>query len=114
MTRRQLAPPLALVAVTLATVCLAVWHPFSASAVVSGAAAATGDATRGRQVFATTCAGCHGADATGGVGPSLHGIGLTAAEVEAVIASGRGIMPSGLATGQRAADVAAYVASLPE
>jgi mono/diheme cytochrome c family protein len=114
MTRRQLGPPLALVAVTLATVCLAVWHPFSASAVASGAAAAAGDATRGRQVFATTCAGCHGADATGGVGPSLHGIGLTEAEVEAVIASGRGIMPPGLATGQPAADVAAYVASLPE
>jgi hypothetical protein len=39
---------------------------------------------------------------------------LTAAEIEAVIASGRGIMPPGLATGQPAADVAAFVASLPE
>ena len=52
------------------------------------------------------------ADATGGVGPSLVGSGLTDTEVASVVAVGRGVMPPGLVEGQEAADVAAYVASL--
>ena len=51
-------------------------------------------------------------DPSGGIGPSLHGVGLTAAQVETIVASGRGVMPAGLVKGQEAADVAAYVASL--
>lgn len=110
MTKRQIVPPLALVAATLATVGLAKWHPFSPStAAVTGMGA---EATRGRQVFVTTCAGCHGADAAGGVGPSLHQTGLTAAEIGAIVAAGRGVMPAELVKGQEAADVATYVASL--
>ena len=110
MTKRQLGPPLALVTVTLATVGLAKWHPFTPSTAANSAV--PGDATRGRQVFVVTCSGCHGQDGTGGIGPSLHGIGLTAAQVETIVASGRGVMPAGLVKGQEAADVAAYVASL--
>ena len=84
-------------------------------AVGAGAARRrAGDAARGATVFATSCAGCHGADATGGVGPALRGSGLTAAEVEAVVATGQGTMPAGIVPGQDAADVAAYVASLSE
>ena len=40
--------------------------------------------------------------------------GLTADEVEAVVATGRGTMPAGLVSGQDLADVAAYVATLSE
>lgn len=37
------------------------------------AAAATGDATKGKAVFASaSCAGCHGANGEGGIGPNLH------------------------------------------
>jgi mono/diheme cytochrome c family protein len=110
MTKRQIGPPLALVTITLATFGLAKWHPFMPS--TAAAPGVAGDGTRGRQVFVVTCSGCHGHDATGGIGPSLHGIGLTATQVEAIVASGRGVMPAGLVKGQEAADVAAYVASL--
>jgi cytochrome c551 len=103
-------PPLLLVSVVAATVGLAFWHPFKPSA--SAAPVATGDATRGEAVFAASCSGCHGADASGGVGPALAGSGLTAADVQAVVASGRGVMPARLVEGQDAADVAAYVASI--
>ena len=33
--------------------------------------ALTGDTTAGETVYSTNCTGCHGADATGGSGPSL-------------------------------------------
>ena len=81
-------PPLLLVTVTLATFGLAKWHPFSPSA--APAASVAGDATRGREVFVVNCSGCHGMDATGGIGPSLLGSGLSAAEVAEIVASGRG------------------------
>jgi cytochrome c551 len=92
---------------------LAQWHPFSPTApAVAGDGGAPGDPLRGATIFATRCAGCHGADATGGVGPALRGSGLTAAEVAGVIATGRGTMPAGIVSGQDAADVAAHVATI--
>jgi cytochrome c551 len=109
-TRRTLAPVILLVTVTLATFGLATWHPFTPD--TAPAADAEGDVTRGETVFAVNCSGCHGTDASGGVGPALVGTGLTAAEVVAIVAEGRGVMPAGLVEGQDAADVAAYVASL--
>jgi mono/diheme cytochrome c family protein len=112
MTKRQVMPPLLLVMVALATFGLAKWHPFSPSA--APAQPVTGDAVHGREVFVVNCSGCHGMDATGGIGPSLHGSGLTAAEVGAIVASGRGVMPAGVVKGQDAADVAAYVAGLAQ
>jgi mono/diheme cytochrome c family protein len=50
--------------------------------------------------------GCHGADAAGGIGPSLVDAGLAADDVEAIVAAGRGAMPPGIVEGQPAADVA--------
>ena len=111
---RSPAKPFALLlVVAAATFGLAQWHPFSPSAPAADDPSA-GDATRGATVFASSCAGCHGADASGGAGPPLAGSGLTAEEVAAVVASGRGAMPAGIVTGQEAADVAAYVVSLSE
>ena len=110
---RSPAGPFALLVVVSAVVFgLAQWHPFSPSAPASDAA--PGDATRGASIFAANCAGCHGTDATGGVGPALRGSGLASAEVAAVIAAGRGAMPAGIVSGQDAADVAAHVASIAE
>jgi cytochrome c551 len=109
---RRLVPPLGmLAAVTAATVALAFWHPFTPRAP---GAPASGDPARGETVFATSCAGCHGSDATGGIGPSLVGRGLTAVDVEAIVAAGRGVMPAGVVEGQDAADVAAFVATLSQ
>jgi mono/diheme cytochrome c family protein len=97
-------------AVAAATFALAQWHPFSPS--TAAAPRGAGDAARGEAIFATTCASCHGADASGGVGPQLAGSGVTADDVELVVATGRGVMPGGLVAGQDAADVAAFVASI--
>jgi cytochrome c551 len=111
MPRRAVAPVVLFAAVTAATLGLAFWHPFTPSAP---GAPASGDPGRGREVFRTSCAGCHGADATGGIGPSLVDAGLTAGDVEAIVAAGRGAMPPGIVEGQPAADVAAYVATLSQ
>ena len=111
--RNPLVPfalPFAVAAVTFG---LALWHPFSPSAPAS-ASPSTGDVARGETIYSETCAGCHGAGATGGIGPRLRDSGLTAAEVAAVVASGRGTMPAGLVSGQDLSDVAAYVAMLSE
>jgi mono/diheme cytochrome c family protein len=112
MTKRQVVPPLLLVTVTLVTFGLAKWHPFSPSA--APAASVVGDAAHGRKVFVVHCSGCHGMDATGGIGPSLHAVGLTAVEVEEIVASGGGVMPAGVVKGQDAADVTAYVAGIAQ
>lgn len=109
--RRVVGPPLLLGAVVAGTLGLAFWHPFKPS---PSSVPVAGDPQRGKAVFAATCAGCHGADASGGVGPALAGSGLTASEVVAVVAAGRGVMPAGLVEGQDAADVASYVASLSQ
>lgn len=112
MTRRRVAPPLLFLAVWGATLGLAFWHPFKPSAAASPPA--TGDPARGKSLFATNCSGCHGAGAEGGVGPRLAGSDLDAENVAAVIAAGRGVMPAGIVTGQEAADVAAFVASIAD
>ena len=111
--RNPLVPFALLAVVAAATFTLALWHPFSPT-VPADAAPTGGDAARGASIFAASCAGCHGADASGGVGPALRGSGLTAADVESVVATGRGTMPAGLVAGQDVADVAAYVATLSE
>lgn len=110
---RSPAGPLALLAVVAAAAFgLALWHPFSPSAAAPAGTAPAGNASRGTTIFAASCAGCHGADATGGVGPALRGSALTATAVTAVIAAGQGAMPAGIVSGQDAADVAAHVAAI--
>lgn len=111
---RNPAVPFALLAVVVAaTFGLAQWHPFSASAP-GAASGGAGDVASGMLLFAGSCAGCHGEDGEGGVGPTLRRSGLTAPEVAAVVATGRGVMPAGLVEGADAADVAAFVASIAE
>jgi len=110
--RSPVKPFALLLAVAVGTFGLAQWHPFSPS--TASTATATGSAARGEGVFAASCAGCHGLDAAGGVGPALVGGTLTVEEVAGVVAAGRGAMPPGIVEGQDAADVAAYVASLSE
>jgi cbb3-type cytochrome c oxidase subunit III len=50
------------------------------------------DAARGRQVYETTCAGCHGAQGTGGEGPALANLVLLAAATDTYLVEtiGRG------------------------
>ncbi len=66
----------------------------------------------GEVLFADNCAGCHGADATGGVGPALKDNDITPDQVAAKIVNGGGSMPANVVEGQDVFDVVAYVATL--
>jgi cytochrome c oxidase cbb3-type subunit III len=81
------------------------------------AQAAAPDPAQGKRLFAENCSHCHGADATGGDGPDLHGVvaslGLPA--VQGIIRSGITGTPmpasSTLSTAE-VADLASFLATL--
>lgn len=58
----------------------------------------TGDAEKGKGIFAQNCATCHGNDGTGGVGPNLHGVQGRLSEEEHIntVTNGRSntVMPA--------------------
>jgi mono/diheme cytochrome c family protein len=73
-----------------------------------------GGAKTPRDTFAGTCGRCHtlaAADTNGTFGPNLDELKPDIARVEAAIKAGPGGMPAGLLEGDRAAQVAAYVAN---
>lgn len=75
-----------------------------------------GDATAGKLVFKTNCAGCHtlaDAGTTGTVGPNLDDSKPAASLVVDRVTNGKSPMPpfKGVLTDQQIADVAAYVTS---
>jgi thiosulfate dehydrogenase len=81
-----------------------------------------GDTARGRQVFATNCVACHGADGNGtAAGPPLWGarsynIGAGMARVRSAAAFIHHLMPRdrpGTLTPQQAFDVATYINTRP-
>jgi thiosulfate dehydrogenase len=81
-----------------------------------------GDTVRGRQVFTSTCAVCHGPDGEGTVaapplwGPRSYNIGAGMARVNTAAAFIRKVMPRdrpGTLSPQQAFDVAAYINSRP-
>ncbi len=114
MDRRLWRPLTALVCVSGAVFAVAQGEFLAPDAPAGTVAAiAPGNADRGKAVFASTCAGCHGELGAGGsVGPKLAGAGLTAALVQSRIDGGAGVMPAGLVQGTREADVIAYVVSI--
>ena len=84
------------------------------------AAALTGNAANGKMYWEsnlTACKNCHGALAEGAFGPDLAGRGLNTVQVLRAVRQPWGIMPRFTGTqlsGQQAADVAAYFASMPK
>ncbi|GAB0116284.1 c-type cytochrome [Acidisoma sp. 7E03] len=100
-----------------------------AASAVSAAAAATqartsalpalftqGDADRGRQVYAQNCAGCHGADLRGKIGPALLGPAFGSARNHTTVAIMFNViafeMPAGAPASLPQADYAAVMAYL--
>jgi mono/diheme cytochrome c family protein len=76
--------------------------------------AAPPTASSGKDLFASTCGGCHtlaSAGTTGTVGPDLDALKPDQGTVQAAIQSGPGAMPSNLLTGAQAQQVAAFVAA---
>lgn len=93
----------------------------------TNAATATGDAAAGEKVFAGNCAGCHGQNAQGGIGPSLVMAtegpkAWTLAQFTTVLREGRtpnrtlgAVMPRFTAaqiSDQQVADIQAYIKTL--
>ena len=72
----------------------------------------------GAAIYATRCASCHASDGSGGFGPTLAGVVArrfpNAADQAAVVANGRGAMPSfsGSLTPEQIAAVVAYTRGL--
>jgi mono/diheme cytochrome c family protein len=113
VSRLVVVPIVLLFGIAGVTYALAKWHP--ARPGVPKAAAGSvklGDQYRGQTVFESSCAGCHGANGSGGVGPRLQGLPISIAAVKAQIDKGGGTMPAGIVRGGDEKDVLAYVATL--
>lgn len=111
---RNVGPPLVLFVLVSAGIFTLAQLQLAEPSSGSGSKVVLGDATRGRAVFARTCASCHGADATGGVGPRLRGADVTIEAARETIRNGRGVMPAGLVSGREEDDVLAYLATIIE
>jgi cytochrome c551 len=63
-------------------------------------------------IFRQSCASCHGQNLEGGAGPSLEKVGgkYSEEEIQDIIINGRGSMPKGLLTEDKAAVVAKWLA----
>jgi thiosulfate dehydrogenase len=81
-----------------------------------------GDSARGRQIFATTCVACHGADGNGSAvapplwGPRSFNIGAGMARIRSAAAFIHQLMPRdhpGTLTPQQAFDVAVFINARP-
>ena len=75
------------------------------------------DVAMGKQLFAANCASCHGVDATGQLGPNLHGVVQRLGDqgVFGIVRNGRGGMPPVSSINDaRVWQVVAYVKTLGE
>src|SRR5262245_38618423 len=107
-TRRLVVVPVLLfVAISGGVFALAKVAPAKPEAPKAGSVTivVTGDAARGKTVYADKCAGCHGVDAEGGIGPKLAGASISLPEAKAQIDQGGGTMPAGLVEDADEADV---------
>jgi uncharacterized repeat protein (TIGR01451 family) len=112
---------LALLALPLAQGALmAAQAPGQPQVQFAGAVGLTGDAAKGKAYWEsnqTACRNCHGGLAEGAFGPDLAGRGLNTVQVLRAVRQPWGIMPRFVGSqlsGQQAADLAAYFASLPK
>lgn len=70
-------------------------------------------ASNPEDIYKQTCAGCHGNQYEGGMGPSLKGIGKSKDEIKEILLNGTpGGMPAGLVQGEQADAVAEWVSTL--
>ena len=77
----------------------------------------TGDSKRGEELYKASCVVCHGAQATGGVGPRLAGNPVLSSDQAfwKIVHEGRHVMPplKGVVTEQQIADIRAWLRALP-
>ena len=113
--RLLVVPAILLAAVSGAVYLLADAHPAKPEPTAASPtpAGGSGDAAAGAELFADSCAGCHGAEGGGGgIGPALAGNDISIEDARATIENGRGVMPADLVSGQELEDVLAYLATI--
>src|SRR5699024_12354792 len=68
------------------------------------------------EIFANSCASCHGGDLTGGAGPDLTSVGSdhSKEDILSVIDEGQGAMHAGLIQGEEAEELTAWLAEMDE
>ena len=87
--------------------------PAAASPAAQPAASTAG----GRAAFLNACSGCHGEDATGGLGPPLVPARRDAETLNEIVRNGLGLMPPldpGLITDDQIVQVVAFLNSLSQ
>ena len=119
--RRAWGPGMAILLIVLGVAIPAagVVRSSSADERIEGGIELTQAQVSGRQMFAHSCSTCHtlsASNAAGMVGPNLDAMRPNETLILDAVAHGRargqGQMPAGLATGQDAKDVAAYVSAV--
>ena len=103
-------------AIFLAIVAIAGWYLHEISdPYVSEVLSATGSIDRGKAIFEINCAGCHGINADGVVGPSLHHVQKHKSKISLIqqVVSGKTPpMPKFQPSPQEMADLLSYLEEL--
>ena len=92
------------------------WHSFQeANPYITSVLTRSGDPTLGHAIFQINCSGCHGLDASGRVGPSLHEISKRKSPhslIEQVTSGNTPPMPQFQPNPQEMADLLSYLETL--
>lgn len=108
----------AIFAICLSLVLLAIvrWHSLQdSSPYIASVLTKTGNPTIGHAIFQINCSGCHGLDAGGRVGPSLHEVSKRKSPhslIEQVTSGNTPPMPQFQPSPQEMADLLSYLATL--
>jgi mono/diheme cytochrome c family protein len=112
-------PQLVAIVMVCLSICLCAivgWHSIGESnPYTTSVLARTGDPTLGHAIFQINCSGCHGLDASGRVGPSLHEISKRKSPhslIEQVTSGNTPPMPQFQPNPQEMADLLSYLETL--
>ncbi len=114
-TLRQLAIAFAVVVVLAAGLAVSAsrWH--KPDSYTQAVLTIPGDSVSGATLFALNCAGCHGSEADGRVGPSLHGVSDRRSDISLIeqVTSGKTLpMPQFQPEPKAMADLLSYLKTL--
>ncbi|TVQ46421.1 MAG: cytochrome c [Gloeocapsa sp. DLM2.Bin57] len=103
------------IALTLLLMVLSIYLSPLADPYIQEVLAAKGDISNGHAIFKINCAGCHGIEADGNVGPSLHTVSKRrskASIIHQVISGETPPMPKFQPNTQEMADLLSYLESI--
>jgi mono/diheme cytochrome c family protein len=113
-TQGMLLGAIALPLIAMAVILTIHFSPIS-DPYIQQVLAASGDINNGHAIFETNCAGCHGVEADGNVGPSLQDISKRRSKanlIQQVISGNTPPMPEFQPNIQEMADLLAYLEEL--